>query len=414
MLRLNTLSRDLFDGNKVSKNDTKVTAGDKTLSRNWIVASGRVVACEYFGRGLSEMPETKEKYLSLCEAQDTDYNTLAEAHRRSKFLYCAALADQAVGRTAPASYEEAVKNEGNYRANEMFFKVWNSIDVDILNPIFPTVFEDVGSRGLMQIVRVPLGSTYELTIPSNDVFLFEDGAHGSQRSTTKNYLYAKNVTLNPKVYTCNFTIKWYQDIVNGDAGRYYAALMGGFWNKAYAMFMQTLTAAAATGTYIPTGLRATTYNSTNWINLTTLVAAANGGQRDDLIAFGTPAALSQVLPVDNNGNPITGLTYGLGEEWFRRGYLPNSGGVSLVEVMPVIVPGTQNSSLDTISLGNDIYIAMRAGRGYAPIYCAIAEGTPMTLSASIVDTADMTVDVNATAMMDVKPVFASKIGIIEG
>lgn len=199
MLRLNKLSTDLFDGNKISKEDTKVTTGGTTLSRNWIVASGRLVACEYFGRGLSSQPGVNEKFVSRCEAKGIDYADLAEKHRRSKFLYCATIADQTVGRPAPASYEEAVQREGNYRQNAAFFEVWNAIDVDVLNPIFPTLFEDVGSRGLMQIVRVPLGNTYQIDIPSNDVFLFEDSAHGAQRSTTKNYLYAKSLTLNPQV-----------------------------------------------------------------------------------------------------------------------------------------------------------------------------------------------------------------------
>ena len=119
-----------------------------------------------------------------------------------------------------------------------------------------------------------------------------------------------------------------------------------------------------------------------------------------------------MLPTDGTGAAVVGLQYGLGEEWFRRGYLPNASGVQLLEVDPVIVPGTQNSTLDTIGLGDSIYITAKAGFGYAPIYAGYYEGTPLTVTMTPSETADFTVDINTQAMFDVKAVFGSKIGVI--
>ena len=109
---------------------------------------------------------------------------------------------------------------------------------------------------------------------------------------------------------------------------------------------------------------------------------------------------------------ITGLQYGLGEEWIRRGFLPNAAGVQLLEIYPAIVPGTQNSTLNTIGFGNSIVIAAKGGYGYAPIYAGYYEGSPMTLELRPEETGDLTIDVTATAMFDMKPVFASKVGAL--
>ncbi len=409
IMRLNSISRDLF--NSVQCEDRKVVVNGKTISRNDIVATGRLITCEYAGAKMSIRPDFAGKFNSICEAEGIDYTAMARDHQESKFLFCAAIANASVGKEAPATFEEAKR--GNYRTNPTFWAAYNAIDADVITPVLPTIFEDVASGGLMQMVNCPLGQTYQLDISANDVFLFEDSSWGSGRSTTKNYLYGKTVTLNPKPYSCNATVKWYQDVVAGDAGRYYAAIIGGVWNKIYAIFMRTLMTAASSTKYIPEGLKATTYTSRNWVNITTKVAAANGVKRSDLFAFGTPMSLAAVLPVDGTGGAITGLQHGLGEQWFTQGYLNRAGGVDLIEVNPVIVPGTQNSTIDTIDLGDNIFIGAKGGHGYAPIFCAMADGSPITLEAHPHETADFTVDINVEAIFDIKPVFAGKLGLIE-
>lgn len=413
-MKLNSIDRNLFAATRENDTALKVNGADGkssiTLSRNEIVATGRLVVCEYFGEGLSKRPDAKEKYNSRLAGKDMDYATLSKLHSDKKFHFCAAQAYKAVGRDVP-SLEEA-KKDYTLAKNETFLRTMAAIDQDVLSPIFFSIFDDVSAGGLMQWEAVAMGRTAEITVRSNDVFLFEDSSWGSGRSTSKNYLYAKTITLNPKMYSCNATIKWYQDIVAGDAGRYYASIINGMWSKIYAMFISKLTAAASNADYIPAGLQATTYTTQNWLNITTKVAAANGVRREDLLAFGAPTALSNVLPVDGTGAAITGLQYGLGREWFMQGYLPKAGAVDLVEVNPVIVPGTQNSTLTTLGLDDVIFIAAKAGMGYAPIYGAYAEGNPITLTATASETADFTIDINVGAIMDIQPVFASKVGVI--
>lgn len=407
MLKLNALSNETFDSSKSI--DKKVTVNGTTISRNDIVSTGRLLACEFSGKHIYRANDS-EKYESRCSANGLDYATLAKNHQRSKILFCAAVANESIGKNPPASYEEALR--GNFQNNDAFWKAYCAIDEDVIAPILPSVFEDVAMGGLATIKRVPLGTTYQVNVASNDVFLFEDSAWSSARSASYNYLYGKTVTLTPRPFTSQARFNWYQDVVQGDAGRYYAALMGGMWNKMYALFMGALTTAAGNQKYVPNALKAATYSTTNWNTITSKVAMVNNVTRADLFAFGTVNGLSKVIPMDGTTGAITGFMYGLGEEWFGRGFLPRASGVQLVEVLPVVVPGTQNSSITEISLGSNIYIAAKGGYGYAPLMIALAEGSPMTLTATPRETADLTVDINMTFAADVQPVFASKIGVI--
>ena len=418
MLKLNSITQNVFDAKDVFDSKIKVNSGDitKEISRKDIIATGRLVACEAIGSLINKSGKTIEKYQSKLNS-GVDYASLQKAHREKKLLFCAAQACKHTGEEAPATFEEFKRENMRFAANETFLATMAAIDRDVLQPIFMDVLDSVG-MSLMRWEALTFGGTKEVTIKSNNVFMLEDSAWGSGRSTTKNYLYAKSITLNPTMRSCNATIKWYQDVVNGDAGYYYAALINGYYSKIYALLMQTMKAAVAGGKYIPAGLTATTYSTQNWIKITDKVAAVNGVRVDDLMAIGTRSALSNLLPVDGNGGAITGLQYGLGEQWFANGHLPKAAGIDLFPVSPVIVPTTQNSTIDTIDTGNDIYILAKAGIGYAPIIGAYYEGTPISLTATpggtgnAYGTADFTIDINFGATIDVKPVFASKVGVV--
>lgn len=410
MLKLNSIPSFVFEASDiVSDSKVKVNGGD--ISRKSIIATGRMLACEYVGKNINLRPDMKNAYVSKFNGENgADYASVSRKHMDKKLLFCASIANKLSGKDAPASVEE-VKNNASYARDPFFLRTLAEIDKEVLDPIFFSVLDSVG-MGLMQWDSAPMGRTTEIEIRSNDVFLFEDGSFGSGRSTSKNYLYAKTITLTPKVYTCNATIKWYQDIVNGDAGRYYAAIMNGMWNKIYAIMLGNMKTLVSNPAYVPAGLTASTYSTQNWIALCNKVAAANGIRRDNLMAIGGTAALSAILPVDGTGAAILGLQYGLGEEWFKQGYLPNAAGVSLFEVTPAIVPGTQNNQLLTIDTGNNIYITAKAGAGYAPMRGVYAEGNPITLTATPSETADFTIDINCGALFEIAPLFASKIGVI--
>lgn len=424
MLKLNSIAKSVFDAKdiQVRENESvKVRANGssntyKTITRKDIIASGRVVACEFIGKLINQNKFAIDKYNSVVEGMKMNYNDVQRAHKERKLLYCAAQACKITGEEVPATFEDFQKNHLNFAHNPIFMQTLAAIDRDILAPIYFDVIDSVG-MGLMQWEPVAFGDTKEITVQSNDVFLFEDSSWGSSRSTSKNYLYANTITLNPTPVSCNATIKWYQDAVSGDAGRYYAAIMLGLYNKIYARVIKTMNAAVTGGTYIPTGLTASTYTTGNWLTITDKLAAANGVSVSNLMAIGTRSALSNLLPVDSEGGAITGLQYGLGESWFYNGYLPKAGGIDLFPVTPVIVPGTQNSTLDTIDTGNNIYILAKGL--YKPLYGTYMEGTPITLTAtpsggngSAQGTADFTIDINVTATMDIKPVFASKVAVV--
>lgn len=418
MLRLNSIPAKVFEAQETQNEKVKLNSESGSpieISRKEIVSTGRLVACEYIGNLINKNQHSLEKYNSRIDGANFTYGELSKKHNEKKLLYCAAKVHQVEGGDAPKTFEEFKKNQLLYAQNADFLKVMAAIDREVLTPIFFSVMDAVG-RDLMQWEPVGFGATKEITIRSNDVFRWEDSSWGSGKSTSKNYLYAKTVTLTPTMRSCNFTIKWYQDIVAGDAGEYYAALMLGLYNKEYAILVQGLKNAVASKTYIPQGLTANTYTTQNWIRVTDLVAGANGVRVDNLMAVGTRSALSNLLPVDGTGGAITGLQYGLGEQWFTNGYLPKASGVDLFPVTPSIVPGTQNSTLDTIDTGNDIYILAKGL--YKPMYGVYMEGTPITLTATpggtgnAQGTADFTIDINAGAMFDIKPVFASKVGVV--
>lgn len=413
-MKLNSLPQTIFDAaNPNGKDiaDTVLRVNSAELSRNDIITSGRLVACEWLGNRLNESKRyIGEKYTTRLNDAKMDYATLAKMHADQKFMFCATMAYREVGKEPPKNVETAKKDIGLWN-NSTFWRTAAAIDRDVLDPIFFNIFDSIGGR-LLQWEQAPIGRTTEIEIRSNDVFIFEDSSWGSGRSTTKNYLYSKSVTLTPKAYSCNATIKWYQDVVNGDPGRYYAALYRGMWNKVYAILMSGMKTAVASTDYVPSGLTFATYTSSNWLQACTLVAAVNGVTRNDLMAIGTAQALSNVLPTDGTGGAIAGLQYGLGEEWFTRGFMPNCAGVDLLEVAPVVVPGTQNSTLDTIDTGESIFILPKGGVGYAPMYGVYAEGTPITLVATPSETANFTIDINVGAFFDIKPVFASKVGVI--
>ena len=429
MLRINSISRDILDAKdiRVGGGNDKVVLransegeSDVSITRQDIVATGRMVALEYIGGQINQNKLAIEKYNSLLADSGMSYSEASRFHKERKLLYCAAMACKQTGATPPRTFEEFKRDNMTYAMDEVFMRTMASIDREILAPIYYDVVAD-GTAGLIQWEEVGFRSTKQIDILSNDVFLFEDVSWGSSRSVSKNYMYPKTITLNPQPIACNATIKWYQNAVAGDAGSYYAAIMRGLYSKVFARTMKTLNAAIENNTtngYIPSGLISDTYTTANWLRIRDLVAASNGvSVNNGLMAIGTSSALANLLPVDANGGAMTGLQYGLGEAWFYNGYLPKAAGVDLFPVTPAIVPSTQNSTLDTIDTGDNIYILAKGL--YRPLVGARYEGTPITLTATpsggngyAQGTADFTIDINVTATLDIQPVFASKVGVI--
>ena len=407
-MKLNSLADDVFAAS--SKNDETVGR----LSRNDIIATGRLCAAEYIGNNLNTLRNYKEGqgFVSKLKGIGGDYTTLARNHMEKKLMYCATKAYAVIGKPAPESIEQ-IKNDASLYRDPVFLRTMSEIDSEVISPLLYSVISDIAGP-MMNLSSVPFGRTKEITVASNEAFLFEDSAWGSSRSTTKNYLYADTITLNPTPRTANATIKWMQLIAidSGlEAGWYYTAIMQGLYSKIMALFTNALVSAASDTRYVPSYLSFASYSTANWGAATVAAAAANGISRDSLMAFGAYQALQAVLPSGTNSDAA--LTYNLGPEWMRNGFLAMVGRVPLFEVQQAIVPGTVNTTGTMIFPNDMIFIAGRMGPSLAPVHAAMTEGQPITIEMTPRETADFTLDINVTVGLDVKPVFASKIAVID-
>lgn len=399
-LKLNSISPEHF---KVNGADTKMGR----ISRNDLIVTGRLVAMEYNGR-LSNRLRKNEDYKTMMD--DVAYNNLSAGHKENLFLFCAAQAYAVQGKSAPESYAQ-VQNDLSLPRDRTFLATLAGISREIITPLLPYTIANMGDL-LMEATTVPLGQTKEITIHSNDIFLFEDSSWGASRSSSLNYLYDDVVTLNPRPYTCRATIKWFQMVGNDvDIGWYYNAIMGGMFSRIMANYIGAIMTIADDSRYVPDYLNFDTYNSQNWAEATVAVSTANGIPRNQLMAFGDFRDLQKVLPL---GTPSdAALTYGLGMEWMRNGFLAVVGGVPLFEVDPAMVPGTVNTTGEMLGMKGLILISGRIGRAYAPIYTAFADGSPLVIEMEPRETGDTSLYIDCTAVMDTKIVMGSKVAAIK-
>lgn len=399
-LKLNSISPDNF---KVNGADTKLGK----ISRNDLIATGRAVAMEYNGR-LANNARKDNGYRPMME--DVRYANLSAGHKENLLMFCAAQAYAAQGKNPPESFAQ-VQNDLSLPRDRTFLATLAGISREVITPLLPYTIANMGGM-LMEATTVPLGQTKEITVHSNDIFLFEDSSWGASRSATLNYLYDDTITLNPRPYTCRATIKWFQMVGNDvDIGWYYNAIMGGMYSRIMANYIGAINTIAENSRYVPDYLTFDTYNSQNWAEAIVGVSTANGIPRDQLMAFGDYRDLQKVLPL---GTPSdAALTYGLGEEWMRNGFLAVVGGVPLFDVEPAMVPGTVNTTGELLGMKGLILIAGRIGRAYAPIYTAFADGSPLVIEMEPRETGDTSLYIDCTAIMDTKIVMGSKVAIIK-
>jgi len=387
---------------KVADDGQKV--GD--ISRSDLIATGRLLTLEYNGRATNAIRKNQEYEPKL---DNTAYANLSGGHRKRLLMFCAGRAYAVQGKAAPESYEQ-VKNDLSLARNSTFLATLAGIVQEVITPVLPYVISNVGGR-LMESTTVPLGQTKEVTVHSNDWFVFEDSSWGASRSASLNHLYDDTVTLNPHPYSCRVQIKWFQLVANDDdIGYFYNAILAGYYNRIMANFVQAVTTLGANAQYVPDYLKFTTYNSANWANAVVGVSAANRLPRSQLVAYGAYTALQQVLPL---GTPSdAALTYGLGQEWMRNGFLGVVGGVPLFEIEQTLLPGTVNTTGEMMFPKDIIIIAGRAGSAYAPVYTAFADGSPLVVEMNPRETGDMSIYIDVTAVMDTKIVMGSKVAVI--
>ncbi|MBQ2044908.1 MAG: hypothetical protein II261_08755 [Bacteroidaceae bacterium] len=381
-----------------------------TNEREKLVCLGRLLMAEANGRAINSVKTKNNSYTPTMD--DMTYRQTNENTRNKVMLFCASHSAKLDGREAPANYQAFLSESRDYFKNPFFLRTLSGVVTDIVRPMLPFVLSNaVGELG--HVEYVPLGQTMEIAVESNDIFLFQDSSWGASRSVPENTLYPATVTLNPTPRTASATVKWYQLVGNdADFGMWLNSLYAGLYSKIMGLWNSAMVAAAANAKYVPDFLKFATYNSSNFNSAVELVSSINHVNSSDLMVYGSRSALGKLLPSGTAQDAA--LTYGLGAEWMRNGYLGTIQGVPSFELLNAVVPGTQNTTGQLV-LGNDqVYIAARKGIGYAPIYIGMEDGTPITLELTPDKTADMTLNVNVTASLDVKAVFGSKIAVMTG
>lgn len=408
-LRLNSISNDIFSYKSSDNTDKKikVCSADgqhvRELNRDKIVAAGRLATLEYFGKFANADPNNIVKYNSRGEV---DQKKVWE----DTVLYCAAVAMKGLDRKPYSSMDEVAADLKLYK-NDAFWNTLAYISQDVIQPLYPAVIPAATERLIDWRPNGRLGVTDLIDIESNDFFVFDDSSWGSVSSKPYQYLYKSQIAITPKPYDAKTKIKWYQDIVGGEAGRYYAAFMRGAYNKMYAMMLSKFKKAVGNTAYIPAGLTFDSYSASNWNQAVMMASAINGVSRNQLMAMGTLMGLSNILPTVGTPAAVAGIQGEIGVEWVRNGFLGNVAGVDLIETGLAVVPGTQNYNPKFISLDDatseNVYIMAKIG--YAPMVGKIAEGSPITITFTPEETADMTINISETLVLDIQPCFSQKI-----
>ena len=376
--------------------------------RSNLIALGRIVMREANGRAVKLLKNGSEFTGSF---DDEKYAKTSQETKKRILLFCAKRGSVLDGREAPETYDDFLSRSHDYYTNQAFIKTLSGIVTDIVRPMVPYVLNNALGR-LAQMVNVPLGKTYEIDVASNDFFVWQDTSWGASRSVPENTLYTATITLNPKPISGEATAKWYQLVGNdADFGMWLNALVKGLYNKITAKWYAALAAAAANTKYTPSYLTANGFTSANLNTIVEALMAANDVNADQLMIFARRPVLAKLLPTSTAVDAA--LTYGLGEEWMRNGFLGVIQGIPVFEMRNAMLPGMVNGAGTMVMTDTNAYIAARVGEGYAPIYIGMEEGTPITLELEPRETADMTLNVNMTASLDVKPVFASKLGVIK-
>lgn len=397
-LNLNSVSNEVF---AINGND----------QREDIVAKGRVLFYEHALKGKMALLSAKGQNTPVQRTMnDRGYKQLNEQFQRESLLYAAKLACASTGKKAPESWEEFKRNGGEYYGNARFYAVLQGIWQEVIIPILPAVYSEALSD-FAETVEIELGQTYAVSIGSNDIPVFQDSSWGASRSVPRNRFYSRDYTLNPTPKSCWITAKWMQLVgTNMDFGVFFANMVAGMYAKTMGMWNEAMTTATEDTSLIPTNLNFT-FNNQNWVKGANKIAALNNTTISDVFATGSTVALSKVLPNtvtgSTNVNMDAAIATLLGADYTKAGYLGQFMAVRLMPMRDVIIPGTQNTTVETMLSENDIW--MLAGNGRKPLTIGYTSGTPISIEMDPTRTGDFEIGLNLTIALDSVATFASKI-----
>ena len=403
-LSLNSLSPSVFT---VRSNET----ADGSKARADIISMGRLLAYENARRGKNAMNGAMNirDNGAAQHITDVEYSKLNEKFQAEHLLYAAKKACAVTGETAPESFDEFKRQGMNFYRNNTFLKVLQGIYQEIVYPILPRVYSEAVSV-FADVVEVGFAETYQLSVGSDDIPIFQDSAWGASRSVPANRFYSKDITLNPQPKTAEIRMKWHQLVGNNvDFGRFFANLSAGLYAKTMGMWNSVLTTLAADTTKIPSAL-IYTFGSVNWVTLANKLAALNNTSINNIRAFGNAVALSKVLPTQQTGSSNTAMDAALatllGADYIRSGYMGQYMSVGLYPLQDAIIPGTLNTILDAEK------IWLMASNALKPMTICYNSATPISISISAEETASFEMIFNLTIALDMAAVVADKIGYV--
>lgn len=407
-LNLNSISNSVF---KVSASDTV----DQSKGRADIVGAGRLLAYEYARKGQKALHLASGKVGEEADEKlnKMQYKELNERFQADHLLYAAKKACDISGRTAPETYEEFKKQARQFYNNKNFYNVLSGLYEEIITPILPAVYSEAVDI-FADVVEVGFGETHVISVNSDDIPVFQDSAWGASRSVPRNRFYSRDIALNPQPKTAQINAKWLQLVGNNmDFGQFFANLTAGMYAKTLAMWNAAMTSAASDTTLIPSGL-SYSFDQTNWVTLAQKLAALNNTAFGNIIAYGSPLALSKVLPTDATGttnvNMDAAIMTMLGAEYVKAGYLGEYMSVRLMPMTDAIIPGTQHSTVSTVLDNTKIWLMSSTGR--KPLTIGYDSMTPLTLEIDPMESSDFEIAINLTMSIDSVAVFASKVGLI--
>ena len=383
--------------------------------RDEIIGLGRILMAEHARKGVSAMNTAMNRAdnagASMIDGKK--YKEYNEKFQAGHLLYAAKLSCASAGTAAPVDFEDFKRNSIRFYKNESFYAVLQGIYEEILTPILPRVYSEA-VEPFAETVGVGFGETYQLTVGSNDIPVFQDSSWGASRSVPTNTFYAKDYVMNPSPRTAQMKFKWHQLISNNmDFGAFFANMTAGMYAKTMGMFSAAMVAAASDQTLIPSGLTGT-FSNANWVLIANKISAVNNVGLGNLMAFGGLVGLSKVLPNtvtgSTNVNMDAAIATLLGADYIKSGYLGEFMGVRLMPLVDAVVPGTQNGNVTTVLPQDKIWIMASSGR--KPLTIAMNEDTPITIEFDPEKSGDFMIGVNVTVALDIVALFTSKVGLI--
>ena len=157
-----------------------------------------------------------------------------------------------------------------------------------------------------------------------------------------------------------------------------------------------------------------TFDTQNWVKLANRLAAVNNTSISNIMAIGSYPALAQVLPQDVTGstnvNMDAAIATLLGADYVRAGYLGEYMAIRLMPLQDVVIPGTQNTTVDTML--SDSLIYMMAGNGRKPLAIGMNGSDPLELTIDPYAAGDMSIGLSLTYNIDQVAIFSDHIGVV--